>query len=390
MDQPVETNVGWQRTQTICLVTLTTIAVGFTLFYLQTVLLPFVIALFLVIGCRPILDVLEKRLRLHWFLAFLVTFALGVLLLAALAFITWFSVTDLTRNAPSYQRRVEQIIDVLADRFPSWFPDDTAADPGSTGSSDSGVMTNDAGQPPLPTTVLSADDPADQLSARSREAIDNFLKSLGGYAEQFLISLAGSLTSLLSYAVLILIFVFFLLLGRAGGTTKPPPIVVAVDEQIRRYLVMKTVISALTGLATGLVLWLFGVPLAIVFGFLAFLLNYIPNIGPLITNLLPVPFLILNDQMSPWAAIICFLLISAIQFVSGNVIETRVMGRSFDVSPVVLLLSLMFFGLIWGIIGMFLATPIVSIIKIVLQQKKETKPISELMAGRWELPETQG
>jgi AI-2 transport protein TqsA len=75
-------------------------------------------------------------------------------------------------------------------------------------------------------------------------------------------------------------------------------------------------------------------------------------------------------------------LIGTIQFVSGNVIETRIMGKSFDVSPITLLLALMFFGLIWGIIGMFLATPIVSILKIVLHQRESTRPIADLLAGR--------
>jgi AI-2 transport protein TqsA len=92
--------------------------------------------------------------------------------------------------------------------------------------------------------------------------------------------------------------------------------------------------------------------------------------------------------MAPWAAIVCLILISVVQFVSGNVIETRLMGKSFDVSPVVLLLALMFFGLVWGIIGMFLATPIVSILKIVLQQNPETRPVAELLAGRWTPPDS--
>ena len=141
--------------------------------------------------------------------------------------------------------------------------------------------------------------------------------------------------------------------------------------------------TLVTGLVFGLVLWGFGVPLAILFGTLAFVLNFIPNVGPLIANVLPVPFLILNSELEPMAAIACLILISAVQFISGNVVETRLMGRSFDVSPIFLLLALMFFGLIWGIIGMFLATPLISIVKIVLQRIPAARPISELMAGRW-------
>ncbi len=217
--------------------------------------------------------------------------------------------------------------------------------------------------------------------------MEDLLASATSYVQGMLVRLAGALSSLLSYGVLILIFVFFLLLGQEGTKQVQPIILAEVEDQVRQYLVVKTVISAVTGFAFGIVLWFFSVPLALVFGFLAFLLNFIPNIGPLISTILPVPFLVLNAQMSPTAAVICFTMTAVIHFVSGNVIETRIMGKSFDVSPVVLLLALMFFGLVWGIIGMFLATPIVSILKIILQQNEATRPIAELLAGRWVVPE---
>ena len=181
---------------------------------------------------------------------------------------------------------------------------------------------------------------------------------------------------------MILIFVFFMLIGENDWGRQKRGITGEIESQVRKYLVVKTVISALTGLAFGGVLWIFGVPLAIVFGFLAFILNFIPNIGPVIATGLPIPFLVLNADMATTTALACFALISAVQFVSGAVIEPRVMGQSFDVSPVFLLLALIFFGMIWGIIGMFLATPIVSIIKIVLQQNEWGRPVAELMAGR--------
>ena len=101
-----------------------------------------------------------------------------------------------------------------------------------------------------------------------------------------------------------------------------------------------------------------------------------------------MPFLVLNSGIAPSSAIFCFVIIVAIQFISGNVIEPRIMGKSFDVSPVVLLLALMFFGLIWGIVGMFLATPVVSIVKIVMQQRQATRPFAELMAGRLDVIES--
>ncbi len=358
------------KTQTVCLVVLSTIAVGFSLFFLKTVLLPFVIALFVAIGVRPILDFFEKKLKLNRYVSFAVGFAIGTIMLVGFGLLTWLSINDLTRHSGAYEARLNAIAQWVGDRLLEHEdhesrPPETDLATGSS-ESDSGTS-NDL--------EMAAED--------AKRAIAEFFNSASKFMQSQLLRFAGSLSSLLSYGVLILIFVFFLLLTPDHGQQRTPAIIREVEVQVRRYLVMKTVISAFTGLAFGLVLWFFGVPLAILFGFLAFLLNFIPNFGPLIGTLMPVPFLLLNAEISPYSAIICFLMVAAIQFISGNVIETRIMGKSFDVSPVVLLLALMLFGLVWGVIGMFLATPIASIAKIIFQQYRSTQPLAELMAGRW-------
>lgn len=353
-----------QKTQTICLIILATIAVGFSLFYLQSVLLPFVIALFIVIGCRPVLEILESKLKLSRYVGFFVAFSIGAILLAMFLLMTWLSINDLRNHSGDYETRLNAIAQWVSERLESPPADPPAAEMES--------------QP-----MTEADITLESTTDDAKRAINEFIKSTTEYMQRQLLQIAGSLSNLLSYGILILIFVFFMLMGQDGRQKNQPAIVREIESQVRRYLVMKTLISAITGFLFGLVLWFFGVPLAILFGFLAFLLNFIPNIGPLISMLTPVPFLLLNSGMSPVSAIVCFLLVASIQFISGNVIETRIMGKSFDVSPVVLLLALMFFGLVWGIIGMFMATPIASIIKIVLQQNATTRPLSELMAGRW-------
>ena len=367
-----------QRTQNICLVLLATIAVSFSLFYLKSVLLPFVIALFVVIGCRPILEFVEKQLKLPRSIAFGLSFLIGNLLLIGFALLLWFSITDLQNKSSVYEKRMNIIATWVVEKLPS---DPPTPEPNDISKENSEQDTKG----PAPTTLSGNND----LPKNPTAAVEEIFQSISSFIQEQLVRLASSLANLLSYGILILFFVFFLLMGNTGQIPDPdqttenqPRILGEIEEQIRKYLFMKTVISMFTGFAFGLVLWLFGVPLATVFGFLAFLLNFIPNIGPLIGCALPVPFLILNSNISPTAGIICFVLISTIQFVSGNVIETRIMGKSFDVSPITLLLALMFFGLIWGIIGMFLATPIVSILKIVLHQRSSTRPIADLLAGR--------
>ena len=114
-----------QKTQTVCLVILATIAISFSLYYLKSVLLPFVIALFIVIGCRPILEFVEKKLELPRFLAFVFTFTVGILLLMVFAFLLWVSVNDLASNSDVYRKRMNVIISWVVERVPSSNDDDT-------------------------------------------------------------------------------------------------------------------------------------------------------------------------------------------------------------------------------------------------------------------------
>ena len=361
-----------QKTQTICLLTLTTIAVGFSLYALQTVLLPFVIAVFIVIGCKPIIEYLEKH-KAPKFVAFGITFAAGALSFLALCYLVFLSFHQLSENAEIYQKRLNAIAE--------WIESNLGDQEKPVGSPDTDQEKESSLVEPEVSQGSVNDETLPQQTIDD-SATNKLLEWTTGFLQSFMLKLLGSLSSLLSYAVLVLIFVYFLLFGGSSKKHRPA-VLVDIEAQVRKFLVIKTLISAATGLMFGLILWLFGVPLAIVFGVLAFLLNYIPNIGPLVAVVLPIPFMVLSSTMSPAAALSCFVLISAVEFVSGNVVETNLMGKSFDVSPVVLLLALMLFGLVWGIVGMFLATPLVSIAKIILERTPQTKFLAELLAGRW-------
>ena len=192
-----------------------------------------------------------------------------------------------------------------------------------------------------------------------------------------------------SSGTVVLIFVFFLLLGEAKTGTSSP-LWQEIESQIRQYIVAKTMISIVTGLVFGLILWLFGIPLALVFGLLAFLLNFIPNIGPIVASLLPIPLIVLQPDLSLLEIILAISLSSAVQFVSGNVVEPKLMGNSFDLDPIAILLALMFWGMIWGIVGMFLATPILAALKILLDKFDRTRPVAHVLAGRIDLLQVTG
>jgi AI-2 transport protein TqsA len=82
--------------------------------------------------------------------------------------------------------------------------------------------------------------------------------------------------------------------------------------------------------------------------------------------------------------ILVISLTSGIQFISGNVVEPKIMGDSFELHPVAVLLTLMLWGMIWGIVGMILATPVTAAIKILLERFDRTRPVAEMLAGRFE------
>ena len=143
-------------------------------------------------------------------------------------------------------------------------------------------------------------------------------------------------------------------------------------NMVNRYMAIKTIISLVTGLIIGFVLWLMGVDFFILWALLAFLLNYIPNIGSIIAA---VPAVILTFLQLGWApaAFVVGLFVS-VNMVMGSVVEPRFMGRSLGLSTLVVFLSLIFWGWLLGMVGMLLSVPLTMIFKIALENSGD---------GRW-------
>ncbi|MEQ8785428.1 MAG: AI-2E family transporter [Pirellulaceae bacterium] len=361
------------RARTICLLVLTVIAVGAALYVLRPVLVPFILALFLVTGIAPVLSYIEVRFKAPRIVAVGITFVLGVGVLFLLWSLIWFSVASLLENSDTYKNRLAELVD----RVESWIPGDVLPE---------GKKIDDAASPESAADVgVSSDQPSqhgapgDGKKTSDSNALSKFVNDhTGSWVSQ----LSAALMDLLSSAVIVLIFMFFLILGDATKVTEVTGVWKEIESSIRNYIVTKSLISLFTGVAFGAALAFFGVPLALVFGLLAFLLNFIPNIGPIIASLLPLPLILLDPEMSVWTMALAITITSGIQIVSGNVIEPKIMGESFELHPVAVLLSLMLWGMIWGIVGMFLAVPITAAIKILLERFEQTKPVADLMAGK--------
>ena len=199
-----------QRTQNICLVLLATIAVSFSLFYLKSVLLPFVIALFVVIGCRPILEFIEKQLKLPRSIAFGLSFLIGNLLLIGFALLLWFSITDLQDKSSVYQKRMNIIATWVVEKLPSTPQTPKPSKTPPNGPTQTGVVTN------TPDFTIN-----DDLPKNPKAAVEEIFRSISTFIQEQLVRLASSLANLLSYGILILIFVFFLLMGNTGQRPQP-------------------------------------------------------------------------------------------------------------------------------------------------------------------------
>ena len=368
------------RVQTAGIAILATIAIGATIKWLGPVLVPFVLAVFFVCGITPIISFFQKFLTVSRLIAAAITFLLGIVLLFLFWVLIWLSVASLIDQAPSYRTRLGELVDrgtqiLPMDRLGFLETEKQEQKDGKrmpTAERDQSETENGTEQ-----NVAEGDGEDDSnrldLAAQSSKFFMYFVQ----YVSEGFPALLGS-------AVMMMIFMFFLLLGDAQIGLERPEIWNEIEKKIRSYIVTKTIISALTGVAVGLVLWLFDIPLAFVFGMLACLLNFIPNVGPLIMCVLPLPLVLLDPDLSVGGMVTVILLVSVIEFVSGNVIETKVMGDSFELHPVVVLLTLMLWGMIWDLPGMFLATPITAAMKILLEKFEYTRPIAEMMAGRFD------
>ena len=123
-----------------------------------------------------------------------------------------------------------------------------------------------------------------------------------------------------------------------------------------------------------------GVEMAFMFGILTVLLNFIPNVGSLFAIILPLPILILQFGLG-WQLPFVMIVSTTIQFSIGNVLEPKLMGDSLGLHPMTVLVFLLFWGMVWGIPGMFMAAPMTSILKMVLEKQEATKPLANLMSG---------
>ncbi|MCE2390630.1 MAG: AI-2E family transporter [Proteobacteria bacterium] len=330
-----------QRIQTVSLLLLSAVATAVALYWLKPLMIPFVLAVFVALGLAAAADAQVRYLRLPRAVAFATTLLLALLASGLVAGLIAASVGQLVDNAETYQARLTDLLQRISAALP------------------------------LERLGLSPEDAAEPLAALPVGSIGTLLALT-----------ANTILDLLSRSFLVLIFVVYLLLGLGSRGAGGSGVWREIEVRVERYLAVKLAVSLATGVLVGSVLGALGVELALVFGLFAFLLNFIPSVGSVIATLLPLPVVIASPDIGPATAVLAIVLPGAVQVGIGNFLEPRIMGDSLDLHPLVILMALIFWGMLWGIAGMLLATPITAVLKILLGRLEITRPLSDLLGGR--------
>jgi AI-2 transport protein TqsA len=324
--------VQLERIRTLCMLVMTTIAVGAALNWLAPVMIPFVLSVFVATALSRMVGALQRWFRMPRAVAMTIIVLGALVILAGVGALIAMSVSQLTANRAVYQTQVESLANRLA-----------------------------------------------PLLGRFGVELSSFFPSMSTIAG-WMLSASNALATVVSEGLVVMIFVVFLL--SSAGDSPAVGVWADIEMRIQKYLLTKTALSALVGVMTGVILAILHVDLALVFGVFAFLLNFIPNIGPAFATLLPLPIVLMDPSISATASVLAIALPGTMHFMVGNVLEPKIMGESLDLDPIVVLVTLIFWGMIWGFVGLLLATPITAIVKILLERNAITRPVADALAGR--------
>ena len=337
-----------------CLVFVAIILTGAVLYSAQSVFIPLVFAWILAQALSPLIRVFNRwkvptalMITLILLLLMVILYGLGLFISA--------SATSLAQQLPGYQSRLAR---TLAD------------------------------------VVTRISEHVDGLSTQEiNQQISQQLGRLSGQIMTAISRLAGTITGLISDLVMVIIMLAFILTGQKYSAGKiinafssdtaerVAKVGQSISNNISSYLIIQTSISLVTGVLVGISCRLLGIPNAEIWGALAFFLNFIPTIGSIVAAIPPILLALLQFYPNVWPAIGAAIAILLINQILGNVLTPKLMGDTLDLSPVVILLSLLFWGWLWGISGAFLSVIILASLKIIAEQIEPLRPIAVFMSS---------
>ena len=330
MSETIKNNISL-----ISLVTIASISLMVMLHYMKPVLVPFVFSIFLYFIVSPATDWIQTNLKLPRVFAVVISFFFLIAFFSVFISILASSISGFIQSSGIYQAQLLRLFDeVLVTLTQMGFTLDLSI-------------------------------------------IRKFLTSLP--VLDWFRNVSGSIVVIIGNILLVLIFTFFLIIGEVKQSANSV-FSGEVRQKITRYIMVKFFTSSLTGLFVFIVLTAFRLELASTFAVLTFLFNFIPNIGSIIALSLPIPIAFLQFGIGiPFILVI--VIPGIIQFAIGNILDPKLMGASLGLHPVVVLLSLLFWGFIWGIAGLFLSVPMTAVLKLLFERSSYTQRLARLMEG---------
>ena len=328
------------------------IIVGTICKLMASVIVPVVIAVMLAFVLEPIVRKLNSAVHIPWIIAEIIVLLLLVVLISVLANMFVSGVSTIIDLYPRYEERFLNIYSTVAEQF---------------------------------------DIPFD----KELGLFSNLWNSLGirKTIQNVAISLSGGLLSFSKNAIMVLFFVFFLLAeARSMKKKLQNPVFVRGDvnleitikdimKQVTHYITIKATVSLLTGLLVFLGCLFVGLKFSIIWGLLAFILNFIPNFGSIISGVVTTLFAIIQFYPNWEAPVFIIILLLSVNIAIGYVIEPKWEGKGLGLSPFFLIVSLSLWGWLWGFAGLVLAVPMTVIMKIVFENISPLKPFAVLMGA---------
>ena len=320
---------------TISLTLIAIISVAFALYFTRPIMIPFILALFVRILIDPIIDFQTKNLRVHRIVAIIVAIFIIIGLFVIIIPIIIDSLAIFLKSADDYNFKVLLLIETVINKL-QYFDIEV-----------------------------------------NKEIIRESFLSL-----PFLDWASSALSNGANFVAkffLVVIMTLFLLVGSTGA--KKSQTWENINNQVKKYIFVKFITSVFTGIIAGSIYWFLGLDLAMIFGTLTFLLNFIPTFGSIVAVLLPLPVAFLQFD-DPAIIIMVIILPAIVHLIVGNIVEPKMFGQAFDLHPVTIIVALILWGMLWGITGMLLAAPLTAIMRVSFNHFDTTRPFALLLSGK--------
>lgn len=396
------------------------------MYLLKSIFIPLVIAVILSFVGQPIIKLL-KKIKIPTAPAILIYILILVFVIVLVLGFFTNNITQFVKNSEKYKKDYVGLIDKYSEQLEEKLdalkkqlriPDDTdfslfelmedsinsiqlaaessilseknkSANP-EAGVTEEGVTHTNSVQ------SLLQDKGSSELLTEVETSGSSFLESFDWFALlKPMLSFSGSIVNFMGKLMLIMIFLMFLLAESSSFRSKLlhsfpgekglqiRTIVQNINEQVVVYLNIKVLVSLITGILVFISAKIIGLDYAFMWGVIAFVMNFIPSIGSIIFFFMPsfmavVQFL----PQERWGSMIAvFIAVGMIEFLVGNIIDPKISGDKLDLSPLVIIVSLLFWGWLWGIAGMFLAVPMMLVIKLVCENVPAMHPVAVMLGS---------